>query len=448
MPAAVALVASMAPPVASAGPSAGPPIPPDAPVTGLIDRYMLAQRAFAAATVTATSVADGLSTTRWELTSQLVDGQPWRHELALFAPEAASGPCILWLPPAGVDWLPRARDAARLLSSPLAVLTNVPPGATAVDESAVVGASLAAFAREGDPDRPVPIAMARAASAAMDTLEHWSLDQPAGAPLDRFVLVGGGVRGWGAWIAAGVDHRVVGTMMIGFDLGNLAEQRREAFASLRDVASVDQQRLQQLIGLVDPAAIAAHARAPVWIVRGTNDTDYPLEALDHYAWDLKSPFRATHRMNRAGDVATELPVDELRWLVRWSQDPAIILPGASLAVSGSSVTLAPEIDSGDIAKVRLWSASSETLDFSKATWVGEPMARDAHQWLSARPHAAEGARYQALIGELVLLDQQGARGTITTVPVILSGGMTAPKPRTRLFVPPRPLAPSGDGHDH
>lgn len=438
----------MPPRIGHASHPVGPPIATDASVTGLVDRYILAQRAFSAANVLGSSTADGLTTTRWELTSQMVDGQPWHHELALLSPEGAIGPCVLWLPPPGVDWMPLARDAARAISRPVAVLTNVPFAVSAEGEAAAVAASLASFVRDGDPDRPLPIAMARAASAAMDTLEQWSLGQAAGEPMTRFVLVGGGVRGWGTWIAAGIDHRVVGTMVAGFDLAKLDEQRREAFASLDGLESADPQRLLQLVGLVDPTAIAAHASAPLWIVRGTNDAAYPLDALDHYAWELTTPFRSTHRMNRGGDVAAELPLDELRWLLHWSQDPAIILPGASLAVSGSGVTLVPEIDSGDISKVRLWSASSETLDFSGATWVGEPMARDAHQWLAARPRVAEGARFQALIGELVLLNEQGIRGTITTVPVILSGGVAAPKPKTRLFVPPKPAAPAGDGHDH
>ncbi|MDA0802873.1 MAG: PhoPQ-activated protein PqaA family protein [Planctomycetota bacterium] len=436
--------------LAAAAPNAGPPIEPDASVAGLVDRYMLSQRAFAGATLVQDDQGPDGRLIRWDLTSQFVDGAPWHHELTLVIPEGAEPDCVVWMPPPGAADLARLRSAAGVLHVSVAMLAGVPPAGAegapqgSAAEAAAVAASLRAFRESGDPDRPLPIAMARAAIAAMDTIESWSEDELPGAAIRRFLLVGGGVRGWGAWLAAGLDTRVVGTMLAGFDLANLAMQRADAHPLLAGAGPFDDARGAQLTGLVDPLVIAARARSPLWIVRGTTDTAQPLDALEVYAWDLRQPFRPSLRFNRGAEVACELPVDELRWLVKWSHDPAIVLPGGSLALSTTAVTLVPEVDSGDINKVRLWSASSATLDFSGATWTGEPMARDAHQWLVARPALREGAQYQALVGELILASDSGEQGSITTVPVIIRGASPRPPSKGRLFVPPVPKPQSTD----
>lgn len=425
---------------------AGPPLDETAPVTGVVERYILSQRAFASSALRTTEEINGQQAFLFDLTSQFRDDGPWTHTLAVVEPptgptavddEAPSpdGLCVLWLPPSTItpgDALRIVADTAARLRVPCATLDRVPPG------DASVNASLRRFAETGDPDAPFPIPMARATISAMDAIEAWSADRAH--PINRFVLVGSGVRAWGAMIAAAVDVRAVGVMSLGFDLAHLSAQPPGAVPLLDGLPSFESPRGIQLAALVDPALVLARSGCPLWVVRGLGDQSFPADSLDRYAWDLKVPLRASLRGREGASIADSLPLAELALLVRWSDDPALVVPGATLAAGDASVILLPERDTGDIESVRLWSATSTSGDFANATWKSEPMARDIRRWLAARPIVPEGHTHLAFFGELIVAGPHGS-ARVTTVPMVVAGRIGAGNggispPRGRLFLPP------------
>ncbi|MDA1008056.1 MAG: PhoPQ-activated protein PqaA family protein [Planctomycetota bacterium] len=459
--------------------SSAPPIPESASVNGVFDAYLLRERANAFSLISRDGPIESLTPNHppdrvviWTMTSQIVGGTPWTHDLVLVAPQGDVNAAIpqslalLWLvgEVPSTDLIKPLQEAATTLGIPCAAVTNTMGRAAAEKgmlEEDRLAASMRGFLDSGDPDQPLLLAMVRTVTASMDILESWSTEQSTqwnAATLSRFVVVGAQHRGWAAWLSAAMDSRVGAIGSLAFDYAaipiQIARQREEfggpsaslaSFASRGVFDALDTPRGRQLVALIDPAAYISRVRVPIWFVIGSNDECFPLSALEQFAWDLKNPFRVSYRMNKTSDVGSALPLDELRLLRDWADDPSLILPGASLTVSNASVGLIPELDNESIYRVRLWSASGATGDLRSAVWKSEPMARDAGRWISARPELPEGHKVQALMGELELRDSLGRRSSVSTLPIIMDSADTPKVPKPRLFLPPPQRSPS---HDH
>jgi PhoPQ-activated pathogenicity-related protein len=238
-PAAVAAWLSVAIPHAQA------PAPASRPVETALDRYVAAPDPHFAWRARRTAVADGLTVTSLDLTSQQwltekeVTRPVWTHRLTVMRPSKVvtdigllfvSGgdndkPGAPARPPAMLGEI--ARDTGTVVAE-LRMVPNQPivfvddPARKPRSEDDFISYTWDHFLRTGDDRWPARLPMTKAAVRAMDAVTAFTgSPEGGGSAVKRFVVAGASKRGWTTWATAAVDRRVVAIVPIVIDLLNL-----------------------------------------------------------------------------------------------------------------------------------------------------------------------------------------------------------------------------------
>lgn len=365
------------------------------------------------------------------LTSQTWRDIVWKHQLFLIKPAAldpANRQALLFI--AGSSWKPEleqppANDklpgeanllaaVAEQLRSPVAILLHVPhqPIFDGKHEDQIIAYTFEEYIKTGDPHWPLLLPMVKSAVRGMDATQEYAA-QKWDVKIDAFTVTGASKRGWTTWLTSAVDPRVQALAPMVIDILNMAPQMRHQKATWGEFSEqisdyterglqghLESERGAALREIVDPYSYRDQLQQPKFIMLGTNDRYWPLDALNLY-WDglpgpkyilyvpnnghgLKDYGRLTGSLIALHQHAAggrQLP--ELKW--QFDEREAQL----SLTVNSD---IAPQ-------KVEAWIASAATRDFREATWTSRPARRDGDHFLCELPVPEKG--FAAMFAEAV-----------------------------------------------
>jgi PhoPQ-activated pathogenicity-related protein len=201
--------------------------------------------------------------------------------------------------------------------------------------------------------------------------------------IERFVVSGASKRGWTTWLSAAVDPRVQAIAPRVIDMLNLKAQtqwaqkvygaqsdRIRAYTELHLIERMDDPRMIELRGWVDPYSYRTRYKMPKLLLLGTNDPYWTVDALHNYWDDLPEPKLVFQTPNAGHDLAGGREATEtLAAFVQMVADrqPLPRMTWKFEQAGSNAVTLAVALNQPAKA-FRLWTATSPVRDFRKAQW--------------------------------------------------------------------------------
>ncbi len=434
---------------------AGPPIPPDAPVDGLLKAYIERESAHFSWTdqgtvelPTAARLLAPLASARLlDVVSQEWRGAPWHHRVLIISPavsaphRAPNGAALLFITGSGkIDqMLPLAMPTVQLLGIPCAILMDVPnqpllkeldPKGKGFKEDALIATTLAEFAKSGDPDWPLLVPMTRAAVAAMDAVSEWSKKQEAATwpwgAIEKFVVGGASKRGWTTWLTGAMDSRVSAIVPIVYDNLNIREQlalQREQYQGgysekIHDYVErglfemIDTPRGIQALTLIDPWTYRDQLHIPAFMLLATNDEYWAAGGITKYIKGLSNPAWPFYVTNQGHSMGGGLPISAVVAFVEAGLGARPLPPVASMTVEAGLVRVRCNAGAGapKPVSVKVWWAASNDADMRDESWAAleaQPAPGDGGEWTAQLPTAPEGATRRSVTAEVQLDDPAG-----------------------------------------
>lgn len=371
------------------------------------------------------------------MTSQTWRGHVWKHQLFVMTPKSAkqSKHALLFI--TGGGWRDELEEketklpgeamllaaAAEKLGMPVAVLLHVPqqPMFDDLYEDALISHTFEQYIRTGEADLPLLLPMVKSAVRAMDTTEKYLKSKADnGNQVEGFIVTGASKRGWTTWLSSVVDDRVQAIAPMVIDVLNMPRQMEymeECWGAqseqIRDYTEkglhrlMETERGRRLNRIVDPYAYREQITEPKYLMLGTNDPYWPVDALNIYWNELKGPKHILNVPNAGHGLEDMSRV--IGGLVNFAKLSAAgkTFPkmewshgreGDQLQVQVSVASEKPP------KKVVLWSASSEDRDFRDERWSSTDMTRTSDKADSPWQGEIETpeAGYRAVFGEVVM----------------------------------------------
>jgi PhoPQ-activated pathogenicity-related protein len=201
------------------------------------------------------------------------------------------------------------------------------------------------------------------------------------------VVTGASKRGWTTWfVGAAKDPRVKGIAPMVIDNLNVKKQMKHQIDTwgfyseeIEDYTRRGlQKRLETPIGkrlaqIIDPYSYRSNITIPTLIVRGANDPYWTADALNQYWDDLKEPKWAVTVPNAGHGLGNKLEAVESIGAFARSLSGDFAMPKekwsiAPVANNGRTIEVALNTTGTPLAKVTVWAAESDTLDFRKSTY--------------------------------------------------------------------------------
>ena len=294
----------------------------------------------------------------------------------------------------------------------MAVLHNVPrqPIFDGKKEDQIISYTFDEYLKTADPTWLLLLPMTKSAVRAMDALEelaakHWK------TKLQGFMVSGGSKRGWTTWLTAAVDQRVKACAPAVIDVLNFSaqmEHQLEAWGKYSEqIDDYTRRGLQQkwdtprgkaMLEIVDPYFYLERIPQPKFLILGTNDPYWPLDALNLYWDDMVGVKHVLYVANKG-----HAPIDMSRLAATFS---SLLLKAAGRATFPEMTWDLRVAEDGLTLKVKadrpaehMWAfiAESPTRDFRKAHWRHEPMTKAKGGYVRRLPVPKEG--YAAMYGE-------------------------------------------------
>ena len=409
-----------------------------------LDRYVgKDDGAYAWEEVSRSTLPGGGGAYRLRLTSQQWRDTTWRHTLFIVAPDRIeSRPTLVLLVVAGDsgggDATLYGAAIASGIGAPVAVLHDVPnqPLLGGLREDALIAETFDRYMQTGDATWPLLLPMVKSAVRAMDAIEEF-VEAELGVPVSGFVVTGGSKRGWTTWLAAAVDSRVQAIAPMAYDNLNLAKQMEhqlEAWGSfsseVSDYTEIDiPQRLVSgdeaaldLEAIVDPFAFRARITAPKLMITGTNDSFWPLDALDLYYDDLVGDRHILYVPNAGHGLGSGITRTVSGIVALFlAADGRLSFPDLgweSRAVDGAlQLALTSDMEPESVSA---WAATSPTRDFRAAEWEDLAMKPEGGAYTLRLDLPGEG--YVAVFGDAEFPLSDGFSYFLSTRVSIFRGG--------------------------
>ena len=375
------------------------------------------------------------------MTSQTWQGIKWTHNIEFIKPRKCDYPgkavLIITYGKPGDGSAKMAGIIAGVTGCPVAVLYDIPnqPLFDGLREDALIAHTFARALETRDLTWPLLLPMVKSAVRAMDVIQAFSKSE-LGQEIDGFVVSGASKRGWTTWLTAAADPgRVKGIVPMVYDNLNLVAQMRHQIecwgAYGEEIRDYTQRGLQDtletndgkaLAQLVDPWSYQDKLTMPKLILNGTNDPYWTQDALNIY-WDaLRGPKFVTYIPNaghnlRAGSGDTIEAVLTCAAFARAvvSQSP---LPRMDWNyVQGNKARRLNITACPGMSDAKLWTATSDTLDFRGSTWRSSVMTRTEQDFTARFAYPVQG--YQAVYGS-VSVPCGDRQSTLSTQMCILS----------------------------
>lgn len=371
-----------------------------------LDRYVeQADRSFRWEKLSSTETGQG-TVHQLHLVSQTWHEILWEHALTVYEPERIDdGKHMLLFVSGGSTGRKPGKDdmalglkLAEACGSCVAFLSQVPnqPLFDGRKEDDLITETWLKYLETGDDSWPLLFPMVKSAVKAMDALEQFSaqeLDQKAG----KFVITGASKRGWTSWLTSAADSRVVGTAPIVIDVLNFTAQMKNQMETwgkyseqIVDYSSKglintnpdeETDRERQLRIMMDPYTYRSRLTLPKLLIVGTNDRYWVVDAMNIYWHDLAGP-KYVLQVPNAGHGLDGGRENALNTLAMFFQHVAGGKPmpkfSWNLETGNPSYTLS--LNSEDpIQQVKLWQATSPTLDFREAKWTSNVLKHEPNQ---------------------------------------------------------------------
>jgi PhoPQ-activated pathogenicity-related protein len=390
----------------------------------------------------------GLSSVRLEFVSQTWRGHPWRHEMLIVRPAEARNPDIGFLLVSGDGGVDKSFELLRLLAvragAAAAVINHVPnqPLYDGRKEDALIAYTFDQYVRSGDTTWPLLFPMVKSAVRGMDVMEAVA-QKEFGAKINRFVMSGASKRGWTTWLTGAIDPRVEAIAPMVFDMLNMKVQTQWAeqmygrqseqiqdYTQYRFDARMDEPRVVELRGWIDPFSYKSRYNIPKLILLGTNDPYWVVDSLRHYWSALPEPKLIFQTPNAGHDLAgggeAHLALAMFYQMVADHQT----MPTMTWQFQTNSTNSAGlEVIASQPAKTfRLWTATSRDRDFRDDQWSSVVLTSNVPR--VATSVKSEPGRYRAYLVEAEFTASTGHNFKLSTeARVIPDGPPAAIKPR-------------------
>jgi len=330
-----------------------------------------------------------------ELTSQVWQDITWKHSLRIYEPETVTynDAALLFItggsngkkPGPEMDMMSFA--LAKLTGARVALLSQVPnqPLLDGKHEDALIAETFIRYLETGDENWPLLFPMTKSAVKAMDAVQAWAKESNR-PEIKRFVVTGASKRGWTTWLTGAVDDRVVAIapmvivmLNIGaqgpnqLDVWGFYSEQIDDYVQRGLMEKIQTEKGTKLWRMVDPYTYRDRlAEKPKFLINGSNDRYWTLNALDLYWGDLPGQKyvvelpNAGHGLDANREWATNGLAAFFRSVV--SGQPLPKLDWKFEADSGDQYTLKIQADPAP-KSARLWTAEAPTRDFRKSEWT-------------------------------------------------------------------------------
>jgi PhoPQ-activated pathogenicity-related protein len=320
----------------------------------------------------------------------------------------------------GASSLPMLRILAERAGALAAVVTRVPnqPLYDGRKEDALIAYTFDQFMKTGDESWPLLFPMAKSAVRALDTVQAFA-QKELGQKVERFVVSGASKRGWTTWLAAATDARIKGIAPMVIDMLNMKKQidwteqqygkQSEQIRDYTDLSlhlRMDDPRMVQLRGWVDPYSYRERYNIPKLLLLGTNDPYWTVDSLQHYWNDLPEPklvYQTPNAGHNLGDrkeatqtlaaffqmIADSQPLPNMTWNFK---------PGRPTEVF---VAIKPSANS-----FRLFTADSRDRDFRNDVWTSRILQNSSSDRATAYIKSPTNG-YRASLVEATLTSSTG-----------------------------------------
>ena len=332
------------------------------------------------------------------MTSQVWQGITWQHELRIYEPLEVRNPgsMLLFVTGGSHDSRASAKDhqmgfaLAKLCGARVAVLPQVPnqPLLGGKTEDTLIAETFVRYLETKDESWPLLFPMVKSAVRAMDTVQAWAKESSKPA-VTKFVVAGASKRGWTTWLTGSIDPRVVGIAPMVIVTLNMKAQNANQIAVWGNYSEeIDDYTKRGLMNrfedpsgkklweMVDPYFYRDRLTMPKFLINGSNDPYWTLNALDLYWDDLKGPKNvvylpnAGHGLDQHRDYALNgigaffrhvvvgKPMPEVSWKFAKPGDGPLRL----------TVDASPKPKSA-----QFWTAKSDSNDFRQSRWESASM---------------------------------------------------------------------------
>jgi len=274
----------------------------------------------------------------------------------------------------------------------VAVLFDIPnqPLFGGLREDWLLSYSFSKFIETGDFSWPALLPMVQSTVVSMNLLHNYVKNM--GDRIEGFILTGGSKRGWTTWLTAAMDERVKGIVPIAFDNLNIAEQMKHQLhfwgsfsPSIREYVErgilddLDNPVKRDLIQYIDPYTYRMDLEMPKFIVVGTNDPYWPIDASKLYVDDLPGYSSMVYAPN-AGHGAEVFRVTQavsslIHHINTGEELPALSCQSASFD-GGARIQPVVEIGDAELNELRLFTSSSPDGDFRKSSFEYEAITEN------------------------------------------------------------------------
>lgn len=240
----------------------------------------------------------------------------------------------------------------------------------------------------GDEEWPIILPMAKCVIQAMTAVQEFAQQRLERSVRD-FVIAGASKRGWTSWMAGATgDDRVLAIAPIVYDTLNIATQldyQLEVWGDfstyIRDYVLLGLPELrttpqgQELLSIVDPYSYRDRITMPKYLLIGTNDPYWPVDALRHYGEDLEGPTTMRFFPNAPHDLGDEITdaiqavADFFTTQVRGEIWPELDWELTRESLDPNAPTPKITVRFDDLPKsIKAWVADSDDRDFRDAEW--------------------------------------------------------------------------------
>jgi PKD repeat protein len=362
--------------------------------------------------------------------------ESWDHKISVIVPTNRTSDTALLFVREGIvsDVLGTATveqqmlDLALTSGSVVAILYQMPDRGSAVAHE-LAAESLAQYLITGDSDWPLLMPMTKSIVKAMDAVTTY-LDEGNEGDVDvnGFVVAGGDLNGWAAWLAAAVDSRVEAVLPMAWNMVNMSAVAAyiedfyhvypEAWAPYTTRGVLQALTTPQgamLEGLIDPHTYRARLKLPMLIVSSANDEFFPPGTERVFLDDLPEIPRHLYVPNvdhyfdptpgTPPDAVTgyrDTLVEALPWFMAVANDQP--LPEFSTAIVAGQIEGLFTITTAQPASVaRVWSATAGQSDFrlgaaERTAWsAGASLERLQNAFYEARVSTSRGTALGAYV---------------------------------------------------
>jgi len=372
------------------------------------------------------------------LVSQTWQNIVWEHALYVYEPKKLDNPrhVLLFVTGGKIGGRPKDDEVtmglklAQVCGARVAMLYQVPNQPLMGDrvEDDLITETWLKYLETGDESWPLLFPMVKSAVKAMDAIEEF-VPKSGGEKVEGFVITGGSKRGWTSWLTPVADKRIIATAPIVINTLNFPAQMKyqietwgeysEQIADytskglIRKEGEPQSPRERALWKMMDPYIYRAQLTLPKFLIVGTNDRYWVVDAMNLYWDDLAGPKytlqvpNAGHNLGDGRDYALQSLGVFFRFQAEKKPLPKLDWKYSN---GGSEMKLTMTADPQP-KNVLFWSASSPTKDFRESKWTSQPVAANDGKYESVLKTSTDG--HSAVFGEYQY-EHDGIKYSLTT----------------------------------